>query len=73
MRPSGFFARVDAVLDLRLYIKILIMGRLCSSAARYENRVVKRYPPLKACESLPPPRSYHATAIMGVFLLIYSS
>ena len=59
------FARVDVVLDSRLYI--LKMGRLCCSAARYENRVAKGSKGLKACVPLPVSRSYHATAIMGVY------
>ena len=35
------FVRVDAVLDVHFILKNFIMGRLCCSAAWYENRVVK--------------------------------
>ena len=45
------FARVDAVLDLHFILKILIMGRLCCSAAQYEKRVVKPSTPICSCYS----------------------
>ena len=42
--PVVTFARGDTVLDLHFILKILIMGRLCCSGARYEERILKACP-----------------------------
>ena len=58
-------ARADAVLNLRLYIKNSYHGEVMLLCGLIWKNCCERLTP-KACVSLPAPRSYHTTAIMGV-------